>query len=752
MPLFDWIRSDLHNLNLDWIISKIKTVEESEQGAVDAAADANASKTAAAASATAANNSKNAAAGSATLAAVSAQQAQNLVDQLDTTIAQDVSDWLENNLTPTSPPVDDTLTIQGAAADAKKTGDEISDLKTEINLIGDSNEEYTLASDSITGTTDYNGHYIATGITPVNGETYYLDIDSVSNCMSSVCASIRLRAGTTVYGQANLTVDDVTNGIAVPVTVESPAVDNVQLILYRNASSETTEAGTTTFSGVRITRKHADVVGIANKNFDLTENDDYKAIENDIDALNESTASIDSNIDAINNKIAGITDNDPPFKILDVDLQMGGYGSDGVFIEDNSGIRWCTVDYIYVADLADTVFTVPETFDMYVCLYTEGSDSDPVFDFRSTWTEETSHDVKDYYAIKWTIVKHAWIPMTEEEANCITVKEKMPWYNTLLSSADEIEKIPDYYKTQLDTVSENVRNDAMLAGQNGDTFAFITDVHWSGNYHHSPNLINYIKEHTDLNMIICGGDLIDRSLTSKASQITEMQKCMKAFKQIMLPMLTAVGNHERNSADVSDTSLYLTYSEMFAITQNPSNNMPLHYLSDNVCYYYDKTATNTRYIILDSGQNNIDTYDITTDQITWMQGVIESVPADYHIIVVVHSLGGYQSLTDPVGINNPFVYKSGASAMLSLLDTLKATYNIEAVFAGHVHYDANASTTGGIPIVWTNSDAKWQYYGMTQPSDGTVNAQCFDVVTLDYESKKIYLRRVGRGSDRTITY
>lgn len=131
MPLFDWIRSDLHNLNLDWIISKIQTVEESEQGAVDAAADANASKTAAAASATAANNSKNAAAGSATLAAVSAQQAQNLVDQLDTTIAQDVSDWLENNLTPTSPPVDDTLTIQGAAADAKKTGDEISDLKTE---------------------------------------------------------------------------------------------------------------------------------------------------------------------------------------------------------------------------------------------------------------------------------------------------------------------------------------------------------------------------------------------------------------------------------------------------------------------------------------------------------------------------------------------------------------------------------------------------------------------------------------------
>ena len=137
MPLFDWIRSDLHSLNLDWIISKIKTVEESEQGAVDAAADANASKTAAAASKTAAAASATAASGSATLAAVSAQQAQNLVDQLDTTIAQDVSDWLDEHITPTTPAVDDTLTVSGAAADAAVTGDKITELKTAVNQTTD---------------------------------------------------------------------------------------------------------------------------------------------------------------------------------------------------------------------------------------------------------------------------------------------------------------------------------------------------------------------------------------------------------------------------------------------------------------------------------------------------------------------------------------------------------------------------------------------------------------------------------------
>ena len=44
---------------------------------------------------------------------------------IDPVIAESVSDWLDENLTPTSPPVDSTLTVSGAAADAKVTGDKI---------------------------------------------------------------------------------------------------------------------------------------------------------------------------------------------------------------------------------------------------------------------------------------------------------------------------------------------------------------------------------------------------------------------------------------------------------------------------------------------------------------------------------------------------------------------------------------------------------------------------------------------------
>lgn len=50
----------------------------------------------------------------------------------DTQVATAVGDWLDENITPTAPVVDASLTISGAAADAKKTGDELSDLKSEI--------------------------------------------------------------------------------------------------------------------------------------------------------------------------------------------------------------------------------------------------------------------------------------------------------------------------------------------------------------------------------------------------------------------------------------------------------------------------------------------------------------------------------------------------------------------------------------------------------------------------------------------
>ena len=65
--------------------------------------------------------------------------------------------WLAAHITPTTPAVDDTLSISGAAADAKVTGDRISDLKEDISEIADrtSNVDFRTV-ENVVGLTGYN--------------------------------------------------------------------------------------------------------------------------------------------------------------------------------------------------------------------------------------------------------------------------------------------------------------------------------------------------------------------------------------------------------------------------------------------------------------------------------------------------------------------------------------------------------------------------------------------------------------------
>lgn len=59
-------------------------------------------------------------------------------EELDGGVGEYVTGWLTEHVDPVGSAVvvDDSLTIQGAAADAKKTGDEISSLKEEFSNIG----------------------------------------------------------------------------------------------------------------------------------------------------------------------------------------------------------------------------------------------------------------------------------------------------------------------------------------------------------------------------------------------------------------------------------------------------------------------------------------------------------------------------------------------------------------------------------------------------------------------------------------
>lgn len=73
--------------------------------------------------------------GQASTAAKQAKEtADSAMEQAIAAVPGAVSDWLEDNVTPTTPVVDASLSIAGAAADAKATGDGIANLKSAFEI------------------------------------------------------------------------------------------------------------------------------------------------------------------------------------------------------------------------------------------------------------------------------------------------------------------------------------------------------------------------------------------------------------------------------------------------------------------------------------------------------------------------------------------------------------------------------------------------------------------------------------------
>ena len=127
--------TNFQELNLDWITSEVSKVRDNRNATDASAAAALASEQAAKASETAAASSQQAAANSETAAAGSEAASAEYLAQIGTHTAGAVADWLKENLTTTTPPVDASLTVSGAAADAKKTGDAVSDLNQDLNYL-----------------------------------------------------------------------------------------------------------------------------------------------------------------------------------------------------------------------------------------------------------------------------------------------------------------------------------------------------------------------------------------------------------------------------------------------------------------------------------------------------------------------------------------------------------------------------------------------------------------------------------------
>ena len=308
-------------------------------------------------------------------------------------------------------------------------------------------------------------------------------------------------------------------------------------------------------------------------------------------------------------------------------------------------------------------------------------------------------------------------------------------------SSPEME-IPEYFEANLASAISEAQTAMLSASINGETFVFLSDVHWENNEKHSPALVKAVTDALPIENTFYGGDTFNGG--TQETIIGYMNDVRQKFTAASPHFLSVYGNHDGNQLDGGTA---FQHDEFYTLLQKQSD----YYVNyEAPCYYYmDNEATKTRFIVLDSRTGTPST---ASAQISWLQSITANTPVGWHFIVFVHVIyypGEGGAYDDPTTwVMSPFM--TNVCTALDAVNTAGGK-KVEAIFGGHCHIDYNSQTSGGIPIVMIDCDTKQTVSGNPQTA-GTTGEQCLDIVTVNYSAEEIHCARIGRGVSRTINY
>ena len=299
------------------------------------------------------------------------------------------------------------------------------------------------------------------------------------------------------------------------------------------------------------------------------------------------------------------------------------------------------------------------------------------------------------------------------------------------TKTDSVNAIPDYYYADnyLPNKVSRINTLALEAGSSGDVFVFITDMHWNSNAKHSPELIKYIVERSQIYRLFDGGDDENGGRPDLAKKLRECMGSGKAY--------FTMGNHEYIGAVGSE--LYYMYD---GANNDQIGNPERHY------YYVDDVQVKTRYIVMSAFRENgsgSNTVGYEADQITWLTTTALNVDSGWQIIIFSHCVYTSQRL------GTEWILPTWAEPFVNAIDSYSGNGKIVCVFQGDHHADGINYTPNGIPVIATSCD-KYQHW-MVDGADmepylndrieNTVWEQSFDVVIHNKTTKTIYCVRIG---------
>lgn len=332
--------------------------------------------------------------------------------------------------------------------------------------------------------------------------------------------------------------------------------------------------------------------------------------------------------------------------------------------------------------------------------------------------------------------------------------------------------IPSYYESQLSTKESIIRGHFDNCAFNGDSLIFLTDTHFSSDLFTSENPTSYFNANNSFSLIkdiiskcsidkiVFGGDLVN-----SAQDIDTMLLCMSTFCSRFGDrqdrMRYCVGNHEYFTGNDLGHTTKPTPGMLYGAGVKYNEDIVLG-KGDMVTYYFDNALQKIRYFVVSCGRDT----ETTTAQIAWLLNAFKEIPANYKVVVIGHGFiadnmtafrGSYAPIAtalDAVKAKTAYVYNNITYDYSTL-----SNVDVVCMITGHTHIDGSIVTTGGIPCICTTTDSYAQNYELVngtptivERQKGTVNEQAFDIYQFDFTNRKIYVTRIGYGSDREFSY
>ena len=299
--------------------------------------------------------------------------------------------------------------------------------------------------------------------------------------------------------------------------------------------------------------------------------------------------------------------------------------------------------------------------------------------------------------------------------------------------------IADYNTADYQTAVDNYNAALVATGGDTEQFLFFTDPHLAvqtgGVGGMKPiteqciNLMQAVYNAAPLSYCICGGDWLGNSDTpamaaSKLSYIDGF--CKKKFRNF----IPVIGNHDTNYQGTARFSVSMIKN----LTQKTRDQQSLYYRYDTptACLY-----------VFDTGTENEAVGDYQNSQLEWFANSLDTENSA-HIILTMHivyyspnNLQAVQPLSGKI-LEIAAAYNARGTVTVNgtAHDYSTATGTVSFCIAGHTHFD-HESVVRTIPVVLT--------------TNATAGNTCtFDMCLVDWTAKKLYLKRVGSGSDRDV--